>query len=98
METITINIDDLKVGSKLLSIKTQQVFTVVSTDNPSKVDIVSQQGDEKSLSHSTLKRWYKHIVSQEEPEQVLHPQYVECGRCGECRGALVCLRSGSHVP
>ena len=76
METITINIDDLKVGSKLLSIKTQQVFTVVSTDNPSKVDIVSQQGDEKSLSYSTLKRWYKHIVSQEEPEQVLHPQYV----------------------
>lgn len=76
METITINIDDLKVGSKLLSIKTQQVFTVVSTDNPSKVDIVSEQGDEKSLSHSTLKRWYKQIVAQEEPQQELHPQYV----------------------
>lgn len=76
METITINIDNLKVGSKLLSIKTQQVFTVVSTDNPSKVDIVSQQGDKKSLSYSTLKRWYKQIVSQPEPEQVLHPQYV----------------------
>lgn len=76
METMTINIDNLKVGSKLLSIKTQQVFTVVRTDNPSKVDIVSQQGDEKSLSYSTLKRWYKQIVSQPEPEQVLHSQYV----------------------
>lgn len=70
METIAINIDDLKVGSKLLSIKTQQVFTVVNEDNGNKVDIVSEQGDEKSLSHSTLKRWYKLIVQEDVEETV----------------------------
>lgn len=76
METVTININNLKVGSKLLSMRTEQVFTVVRTDNSGKVDIVSEQGTEKSLSRSTLKRWYTQIVAQEEPEQELHPQYV----------------------
>lgn len=77
METVTIKINNLKVGSKLLSMRTEQVFTVVRTDNSGNVDIVSEQGTEKSLSRSTLKRWYTQIVVEDKPKQVLHPEYIE---------------------
>lgn len=83
---MTINMDELRVGSKLLSIKTQQVFEVVALNHGSKVDIENEQGDAKSLSQSTLKRWYKLIVEaaaepettepEVQPEPEVEPQEV----------------------
>lgn len=84
MQTITINPEELRVGSKLLSVKTQQTFKVDSIN--SKITIDNEEGEIKVLSLSTLKRWYKLIVEdaadEVEPEVVepvatVHPAYVE---------------------
>lgn len=78
MQTITINPQELRIGSKLLSVKTKQTFEVDSID--SKITIKNDEGEIKVLSVSTLKRWYKLIVQdevEEEPVQTVHPAYIE---------------------
>lgn len=68
MKITKITMDKLKVGSKLLSVKTKTIFMV--TEVGDKIIIEDEQGDIRALAESTLKRWYKLIVDEvKEPEE-----------------------------
>lgn len=75
METTKINVNELTVGAKVLSVKTQEVLTVTSIGD--KIELVNESGEVKSLSSSTLQRWYKLILGSQEVEADVQVDKVE---------------------
>lgn len=66
METKKIEANDLVVGSKVLSVKTGEVFSVDEVGP--KITIVNEVEEFKTLSLSTLQRWYKLVLTEKVEE------------------------------
>jgi len=63
-----IKLDNLKLGSELVSIKNNAIFKV--QDISDKVTIKAQSnGEIKVLTESTLKRWYRQVTKSVDEEQ-----------------------------
>lgn len=73
---MAIKFENLKIGTILASIRTEEEFKVTDISTMDKIELISQKsGDAKTLTFSTINRWYKEVPQPE--NKIIPPQPVK---------------------